>query len=70
MEQIERLLASEELEAPEYAALIMPFGNSATYLNTQIVRPLFEPGLKAAVQFVQNLPADQLKQKVHVLKVT
>ena len=58
------LLARDDLLAPEYAALIMPFGKCASYLNATVVRPLFEPGLKAAVNFVQNLSENQLKNKV------
>ena len=63
-ELIQERLASSELDAPAYAALIAPFGNCAQYLNKEVVKPLLEPGLKSAVSFVQNLKSDDLKQKV------
>ena len=57
-------LNGDDLDAPKYAALILPLGNCAQFLNDELVLPLVEPGLKAAVKYVQELGNDDLKQKV------
>ena len=61
---IHKLLASDDLDAPKYAALIQPLGSCAHLLNADLILPLIEPGLRAAVKYVQQLTKDDLKQKV------
>jgi ubiquitin carboxyl-terminal hydrolase 9/24 len=46
------------------ASLLAPFGNCAEYLNASVVKPVLGPGLDRAVQFVQNLKENDLKDKV------
>ena len=45
-------------------ALLAPFGNCAQYLNSDIVKPLLEPGMKSVIKYIQDLTVDDLKDKV------
>ena len=54
------------------AALLAPMGNCVMYLNSDVVQPLLLPGMKNVIKYIQNLTAENLKDKVecHSLRVT
>ena len=46
------------------SALLSPFGQCAEFLNTTVVQPILAPGMEIAVQYVQKLDENELKEKV------
>lgn len=48
------------------AALLKPFGTCAEFLNANVAKEIFSPGLETAVRYVKGLEENDFKEKVRI----